>query len=529
MKENKNNKTEKEKANLSKKESKKNINKVESKKTKVTESKESSKVKKTASSSQNKKADPKKNLQNKKDTPKEAKKIAKGQKESKLKKVESENILTKTIKFPLSLIKRNIKDDTYEKRRPTSEAVKKYKKKHEKHLRSKRKFNGRLNLDIFSILIIIITVAFIASVSTCVIINYQFRKSTNLINRQVVNDKNVQDFLNTYSEIVDNYYEEIDKEGMMAAAMSGMLDYLKDNYSIYLNENESEDLSESLDGSYNGLGILIRGTIIEDVYKNSPAEEAGLKIGDELISINNNPISLENYDKVGDYLDKENENIITVKRSKDEMTFKVKVNNVYVPATSSNIIKSPDKKKSIGYINLSTFSLMAYEDFKDSLTELEEKKIDSLIIDLRNNTGGYLNVATNISNLFLEKDKIIYSLENKNKITAYKDETAEKRDYKIAILVNGGTASAAEILATALHDSYGASIIGQRTYGKGKVQTMKYYEGTIVKYTSAKWLRPNGDCIDEVGIEPDYEVSLVVENNTIYDKQLDKAIELLSK
>lgn len=526
MKENEKNNTIKENVNLSKNKTKKSANTIKNKE-KASQAKETTKEKKATSLKDSEKKT-KKNVQNKKDSSKEIKNAATKEKEKSIKK-EAENILTKTMRIPMSLIKKKIKDDSYEKRRPESEAVKKYKKKHEKHLKSKRKFNGRINLDVFSILIIIITVAFIASVSTCVIINYQFRKSTNLIDRQVVKDKNVQDFLNTYSEIVDNYYEEIDKEGMMAAAMSGMLEYLKDNYSIYLDENESEDLSESLDGSYNGLGILIRGTTIENVYKNSPAEEAGLKIGDELISINNNAISLENYDKIGDFLDKENENEITVKRSKEEMKFNVKLSNVYVPATSSNIIKSPDKKKSIGYINLSTFSLMAYEDFKESLTELEEKKIDSLIIDLRNNTGGYLNVATNISNLFLEKDKVIYSLENKNKIAAYKDETPEKREYNIVVLVNGGTASAAEILAAALHDSYGASIVGQRTYGKGKVQTMKYYEGTIVKYTSAKWLRPNGECIDEVGIEPDYEVSLIVENNTIYDKQLDKAIELLSK
>lgn len=178
---------------------------------------------------------------------------------------------------------------------------------------------------------------------------------------------------------------------------------------------------------------------------------------------------------------------------------------------------------------MNAFSLKSFEDFQESLMDLETKGMDSLIIDLRNNTGGYLNAATNIANLFLEKGEIIYSLENKNKITAFKDETNDKREYKIAILVNSSTASAAEILTAALHDSYGAIVVGKTTYGKGKVQTMKYYEDSIVKYTSAKWLRPNGECIDEVGIIPDYDINIKVSNGETFDTQLDKAIELLSK
>lgn len=446
----------------------------------------------------------------------------------KIKNDKKENLLSKTISIPISAIKSKI-NNTSSNKKPESEAVRLYKKKKERHERKKRRYNGRISFDILSLLILIVAVVCVSCLLTAFLINYQFKKSTNLIDRNVVTDKNVQDFLNTYSEIVENYYEEIDKEGMMASAMSGMLSYLEDNYSIFLNADDSESLSESLDGSYNGLGILIRGTTIEEVYKNSPAEKAGLQKDDILTKVNDNDINLENYDDIANYLNKEGENNIVVKRGKEEIAFQVEVSSVYIPATSNSIIKSPDKKKNIGYINLSTFSLLAYEDFKSSLEEIEKEGMDSLIIDLRNNTGGYLDVAENIANLFLEKDKIIYSLEKKNQVSSYKDKSDEKREYQIVVLVNGGTASASEILASALHDSYGATIVGNKTYGKGKVQTMKYYEGKVVKYTSAKWLRPNGECIDEIGIIPDYEISLQIEDDAIYDKQLDKAIELLSK
>ena len=158
----------------------------------------------------------------------------------------------------------------------------------------------------------------------------------------------------------------------------------------------------------------------------------------------------------------------------------------------------------------------------------KEKEIDSLIVDLRGNTGGYLNSASNIANIFLKKKQVIYSLESKDEVTTFKDETKQSLDYEVVVLVNQGSASASEVLAGALKDSYGATIVGMKTFGKGTVQTTKKYGGTMIKYTSAKWLRPNGECVDKVGIMPDYEVEVEIKDNVKYDKQLDKAIELLS-
>ena len=158
----------------------------------------------------------------------------------------------------------------------------------------------------------------------------------------------------------------------------------------------------------------------------------------------------------------------------------------------------------------------------------KKKDIDSLIVDVRGNTGGYLNSASNIASIFLEKGKVIYSLDSKGEKVAHKDKTKEKLDYDVVVLVNQVSASASEVLAAALKDSYGAKIVGMKTFGKGSVQTTKKYGDAMVKYTSAKWLRPNGECVDEVGIEPDYEVEVEIKNGAMLDKQLDKAIELLS-
>ena len=405
----------------------------------------------------------------------------------------------------------------------------KKKKKEKKLVNSKlKRIENKFSLDILDILIIIIITAIISCVISGVILNYQFKKSSTLYGGKITTDENINEFLETYSEVVDNYYEEVDEKAMVEAAIEGMLNFLEDNYSIYLDEDQTDSLSQMLDSTYDGIGIVTVDNIVYEVYKNSPADKVGIKVDDEIIKINGIEVNTDNSQVIADSIkeNKDKENEIVIKRDKEELTFNVKTATITIPVTSTDIIKSKDKK--IGYLSLSSFSFKSFEEFQESLMSLEKENINSLIIDLRNNTGGYLDSAFNIASLFLEKGKVVYSLENKNKVTAYKDETNDKREYSIVVLVNKTTASAAEILTSALHDSYGAKVVGNTTYGKGKVQTMMYYEDTMMKYTSAKWLRPNGECIDEIGIIPDYEVDVKYDNNTVYDTQLDKAIELLS-
>ena len=409
-----------------------------------------------------------------------------------------------------------------------SNAVKRYQKNKNKKSKQKRYVNGKFNLDILELLIIVVFTALVSCVATGLILNHQYKKNFNYIDTDIMDNKKIVEFLDTYSEIVDNFYEDVDEDKIIDAALEGMLEYLEDNYSIFLDKNESSDLTESLDGAYEGIGIVAIGNVVYNVYEGSPAEKAGILVEDEIIEINGTKISLENYEKITELLYKDKENKIIVLRDGKEYKFSIEVSKVKVPSVSTNIIVSEDKKQNIGYLALTTFSAHSYEEFQTELLELEKDGIDSLILDLRDNTGGYLNVVSDISELFLEKGSVIYSLKNKDEKKVYKDKTKDSRKYKIVALVNANTASASEILAGALHDSYGAQIVGKTTYGKGKVQTVKQYDDSIVKYTSAEWLRPNGECVDEIGIKPDYDVDLEYGQNVIYDLQLDKAIELLS-
>jgi len=396
--------------------------------------------------------------------------------------------------------------------------------KKKQNKQKKKIFTGRFSLDILDILIIIVITTIISCVVTGTILNHQYKKIINATDN-VVQDENVQNFLNTYQEITDNYYEEVDKDKLMEAALDGMLEYLGDNYSIYLDEESTEELSEQLDGSYQGIGIVAVGNVVYSVYEDSPAEKAGIKEGDIITKINGTEITEENSSDVSSYLKSDEENEIIVKRNKEELTFNIKKGDVYIPSVSNEIIEL--KKKKIGYIQMGFFSSNSADEFESALLELEEKDIDSLIIDLRSNIGGYVSAAYDIAELFIKKGELIYSVESKNEKKEYKDETDEYHKYKIVILVNENTASASEILASALKDSYGATLVGKKTYGKGKIQAMKYVNNKMVKYTIGKWYRPNGECIDEIGITPDYEVDIEYKDNTIYDKQYDKALELL--
>ncbi len=403
----------------------------------------------------------------------------------------------------------------------------KYEKKKEQK-RKKKFLNGRFSLDLLDILIMIVVTAIVSCLLTGIILNKQYRKSGVLLDSSLQADKSIQEFLNTYEEIVNNYYEEVDKEGMLDAATKGMLNYLQDNYSIFLKDNDAESLSETLDGTYEGIGIVEIGNVVFNVYKDSPAEKAGIKPNDEIVKVNEKEINNKNYNKISEYLYKDKENVIVVKRDGKEKEFKVSFDTIVIPSATSTIIKTKDASANIGYIGLSTFSRLSFEEFEEELMKLEkDSNIQSLIIDLRSNSGGYVASAANIANLFLEKGKTIYTLETQDDKKVVKDETRDSRNYKVVVLVNGNTASAAEILTAALHDSYGATVVGEKTFGKGKVQNVKSFNNKLIKYTAAKWLRPNGECVDGVGISPDIKVSIEYKNGVVYDKQYDKALELL--
>ena len=385
---------------------------------------------------------------------------------------------------------------------------------------------SRKGFSLKSVAIIIIVTAIITSLTTGLII---YNNSKLILgSASLSNDSALKEFLKVYSSLDENYYEDIDKTKMIDAAIAAMLKYLGEDYSTYLNQTETDSLSNKLSGTFKGIGISItNGNEIVKVYEDTPAFKAGLKEKDKIIRINDTDTEGKNQIEVANLIDKTKENTLVVSRDGTELTFKVMPEEINTPLTTQIYEKNTKK---IGYIYIEAFTEKVGEEFKKSLEDLEQQGITSLIIDIRENTGGYLKGATEIASLFLEKGKTIYSLEGKDEVTTYKDETDEKRNYPVILLINENTASASEVLAAALQDSYGAKLVGKISYGKGKVQQTKQLEdGSMVKYTSARWLTPEGECIDGFGLAPHYEEDVVQnEDGTYTDNQLNKAIELLS-
>ena len=382
---------------------------------------------------------------------------------------------------------------------------------------------------------IVVVTSIISGITTGVIVYNNNRLSYNMTYGDLSDDKELNEFLTVYANILSDYYEDVDTGELLDKAIAGMMDYLGDDYSTYLDDETTAELFESLSGEYKGIGVSINNTdkSIVEVYKNTPASKAGIETGDIIVGFNNTDVTNMSATEVVEMIKNSTGNFtLQLKRGEQTITVTLKNETLIAPNTDYYMIENTN----IGYLYMETFSNTLATQVTSALEEMEKNGMTSLIIDLRNNTGGYLNSASDVASIFLEKGKRIYSLEYQNEVNHYNDETREHKEYNIVVLINENTASAAEILAAALKESYGATIVGETSFGKGKVQqTMQLDDGSMVKYTSAYWLTPNGTCIDEIGINPDYYVTneeIADENGTITginDLQLQKAIEILNR
>lgn len=408
--------------------------------------------------------------------------------------------------------------------------------KQQKELEQKNKRNNKkvkYRYRNAEVLILVISTAIICFISG----SFLSIRITKLFKNQESNNEmqnELSEIEETYQYILNNYYGEIDKEKLIENAISGMINSLTDNNSTYISEEASNNFNALLDGTYYGAGVEIvlydDNIMVSSVFKNSPADKAGIKPADIIVSINGiSTKGLSTQETVN--LIKEKQNIkLVIERDGTQIEKTLNLETVTIDSIYSEIIEKNDKK--IGYIYISIFALNTYEQFKTNLQELENQNIDSLIIDVRSNSGGHITSASKILSLFLKSDKIIYQLEDKNGIKKYYSEGNEDKTYPIVVLVNGESASASEILASTLKEQYGAKLVGETTYGKGTVQELNQTEsGLQYKITTQHWLTSNGIWIDGKGIEVDYEIKLDDEyykNPTEEtDNQLQKAIEIL--
>lgn len=340
--------------------------------------------------------------------------------------------------------------------------------------------------------------------------------------------------------IKEDYLRDVDDDTLLNGQLKGLVQSLDDPYSQYLTVDEFQSLADQTSGVYGGVGIIV--TPGEDNYitvvspiEDTPGERAGLRTGDKIIAVDGVEYTAENMDAAVKVMKGEpNTNVVlTIMRRNNDGSMETKDVQITREIIRLVTVKSSILDDKIGYIKITSFDGITYEDFKADLNELENRNVEGLIIDLRNNPGGLLNICAEIADELLGEGDIVYT-ETKDGEREYLKSDKDMIDIPLVVLVNGGSASASEILAGAIRDHSRGELIGTTTFGKGVVQKIRQFDdGSGIKLTISEYFTPNGTNIHGVGIEPDIVVELPDDMEGIGvdyiddDTQLLKAMEVL--
>lgn len=359
------------------------------------------------------------------------------------------------------------------------------------------------------VLIAILALAFGGVVG--VVLAYTAKPLSIITNTDSPSD--IQEVEKIYDNLLSKYYGEIDKQTLSDAAIKGMIEALNDPYSTYIDAENTDDFDEQIYGYYVGIGTEItlndeNQFEVTNIFENTPATDANIELHDIVVKVNNEDISGKTVSDIGKLIQGEiGTNVtLTLRRGEEEFDVTITRDRIDLISVTSQIFEKDDKR--IGYIKVTNFASNTFNQFQTALSELEENDIESLIIDVRDNLGGQLEVATQIASLFLTKDKVVYQLNTNGIIQPIYSTGPGSFQKPITVLINGATASASEVLAIALQESADATVIGTTSYGKGTIQeSYKLSTGATIKFTVQEWLSPNGNTVNEVGVKPDIEVS----------------------
>lgn len=349
-------------------------------------------------------------------------------------------------------------------------------------------------------------------------------------------------FWQAWSVVEDKFVnkEKIDFQKMIYGAISGMVESLGDPYTVFFPPEESKKFFEDVTGSFEGVGMEIdikKGQLqVVSPLEGSPAQKAGIRAGDKILKINGTSTAdLTGIDEAVKFIrgPKGTEIILTILRDEWEDSREIKIIRRVIQVPSLKLEFKEVGGEQVAYLKLYQFSEKASADFRRAAVEILNSPARKIILDLRNNPGGYLEVSQDIAGWFLEKGQTVTveDFGGKKEQNFYKAEgNGALSSYPMVVLINEGSASASEILAGALRDNRQVMLIGQKSFGKGSVQELENLgEGSSLKVTVAKWLTPKGDFITEVGLEPDLKVEITEEDvKDEKDPQLEKALEEIS-
>ncbi|WP_071460808.1 S41 family peptidase [Bacillus massilinigeriensis] len=317
-----------------------------------------------------------------------------------------------------------------------------------------------------------------------------------------------------YSLILNSYVEKVGEEQLVEGAIQGMLSTLKDPYSVYMNQETSKQFNETLDSTFEGIGAEVSkvdgNIVIVSPFKGSPAEKAGLKPDDRILKVNGKNISgMDLYEATLKIRGEKGTSVkleIARQGLKDPLVVNVVRDEIPQITVYSDMKKTNGEK--VGYLQVTSFSESTAAEFKKELQSLEKKGIDSLLIDVRGNPGGLLSSVEAILKQLLPEGEVLYQIEERSgKKTRFTSTLKSEKAYPVGVLVDKGSASAAEILAGAMKEAGDYPIIGTRTFGKGTVQqAVPMKDGSNIKLTTFKWLTSDGNWIHRKGVEPTVKV-----------------------
>lgn len=335
-----------------------------------------------------------------------------------------------------------------------------------------------------------------------------------------------RNFVNSKYILKQTFYKDIDDSELYDGALKGMVSAVEDPYTTYLNEKDTEELYESIEHKYEGIGVYLQedkedNTIkVVKVIPNGPAEAVGIISEDKIIKVDGIEYTGAQIDEAVSQIKKTSGSRVklTILRNTEIKEFELQCQQVEIETVQSEIIEN------IGYIQISEFGDGTANEFKTHYENLESQKVKGYIIDLRNNTGGVYEEVVEIAKILVPKGLIVY--------TQYKDGTKEEEFSEsngigkpLVVLINEYSASASEVLAGAIKDRGCGTLVGTKSYGKGVIQGVyNLPDGMSMKVTIAEYYTPNGINIDGIGIEPDIEVKVTTNTK---DQQLEKAISLL--